>query len=118
MNKKTTLIKSLKNWWEKEANKRKLEKERLNKLHKGFVWYGLRTFMWMILFLLLYSILFIQNEILNQYLSFVYVGLSLPLFILAIIHINIYKKDLSEAIWALIISGIFLGSFLLGLTSV
>ena len=114
MSQKKSFIKSLKNWWKEEANKNKLEKERLGKLHKGFVWYGLRTLMWIVLFLLFYSIFFVQKEILQEYLALVYGILSLPLFILAIIHLDIYKKDLFEAILSLIISGISLGSSLLG----
>lgn len=108
-----------KTYWEKIKEENKKEKERISKIKKGFVWYGLRTLLWTIVFLWWYDILFLNNEAISNFLIWFYLVLSLPLFILAIIHLNIYKKEsLLEPILSLIISGIYLFYFLIGLASV
>ncbi len=97
----------------------KKEKERISKIKKGFVWYGLRTIFWTLIILWWYDILFLNNEVISNFLVWIYLILSLPLFILAIIHLNIYKKEsLFDPIISLIVSGAYLFSFLRGLASV
>ena len=86
---------------------------------KGFVWYGVKTLLWTVIVLFLYDAFLVNNESLSIIISFIYVTLSLPLFILAIIHINIYKKEgLFDVVLSLIISGIALLGFLIGLAGV
>lgn len=118
MTKKQSFIEALKKGWKEGDIERKKEKERLEKIHKGFVWYSVRTLYWIIIILLLYNWIYVKNEALSSIIAIIWVILALPLFILAIIHLNIYKKEgRAEAIWALIISGIALGLFLFGLSS-
>ncbi len=100
--------------WKKDQEKN--EEERLSKIHKGFVWYSVSTLLWIIIFLFVYDWLFVKNEELSTIIALICVILSLPLFILAIIHLDIYKKEgIVDVILALIISGIVIGAFLFGL---
>jgi hypothetical protein len=109
----------LKEDWKKDQDKRKKEEERLAKIKKGFVWYSVRTLYWIIIILLLYDWIYVKNEGISSIIGIIWIILALPLFILAIIHLNIYKKDgRGEAIWALIISGIALWVFLSSISGI
>ncbi len=95
-----------------------MDKKKKN-VDKGFIWYGVRTLLWIVIILFLYDAFLVNNESLSIIISLIYVILSLPLFILAVIHLNIYKKEgLFDVILSLIISGISLLGFLIGLASV
>ena len=108
-----------KTFWEKIKEENEKEKERISKIKKGFVWYGLRTLLWTIIAIWWYDILFLNNEAISNFLIWFYLVLSPPLFILAIIHLNIYKKEsLLEPILSIIISVSYLFFFLMALASV